>query len=131
MTIFLLLFFIIGGINAFGLNSSPEASSSTPKRYSSGTSQELALIEKAKLLDPVLNEKNFGSYADPGWSNRLGTVLTPVSVFNQKSSKNNDSSTKCYIYTADRPFYWNDIVSRYYDFEYILVLFLYYLTCVV
>ena len=35
-----------------------------------------------------------GSYSSSGWSNRLGTVLTPVSTN---------------VYTADRPFLWNSI----------------------
>ena len=36
-----------------------------------------------------------GSYMSPTWSNRLGSVLTPVSIPG--------------VYTADRPFYWNGI----------------------
>ncbi|KAL3806866.1 hypothetical protein ACHAXA_005264 [Cyclostephanos tholiformis] len=36
-----------------------------------------------------------GSYSLPGWSNRLGSVLTPASIPG--------------VYTADRPFYWNGI----------------------
>lgn len=35
-----------------------------------------------------------GSYSPSGWSNRLGTALTPVAPD---------------VYTADRPFYWNKI----------------------
>ena len=36
-----------------------------------------------------------GSYAATGWSNRLGSVLTPAALPG--------------VYTADRPFYWNGI----------------------
>lgn len=54
------------------------------------------LIENAKQLDSKLAEgKTTGEYSEAGWSNRLGTVLTPASVPG--------------VYTADRPFYWNKI----------------------
>lgn len=47
-----------------------------------------ALIERSKLINPE-------QYSAAGWSNRAATVLTPVSLDG--------------IYTADRPFYWNNI----------------------
>ena len=50
------------------------------------TSIRQALLDKAYPT---------GSYSSVGWSNRVGSVLTPVSVPG--------------IYTADRPFYWNNI----------------------
>jgi len=53
------------------------------------------LIKKARQLDPTLNTKKSGSYSTVGWSNRLGTVLTPASIPG--------------VYTACRPFYWNKI----------------------
>jgi hypothetical protein len=49
-----------------------------------------ALIQKSKLVNPP------EGYATPGWSNRAGTLLTPVHL---------DPG----VYTGDRPFYWNDI----------------------
>jgi len=63
-----------------------------------------ALINKAKSIDPALAKSEetlsdsslgMGSYSSVGWSNRLGTVLTPASIPG--------------VYTADRPFIWNDI----------------------
>lgn len=55
-----------------------------------------ALVESAKQLDRNLADgKPTGLYSPAGWSNRLGTVLTPASVPG--------------VYTADRPFYWNNI----------------------
>lgn len=48
-----------------------------------------ALIQKSKELNPE-------NYATPGWSNRAGTVLTPVHL-------------EPGVYTGDRPFYWNNI----------------------
>ncbi len=53
------------------------------------------LIQKAKEIDPQLKTSNQGSYAEVGWSNRLGTVLTPASIPG--------------VYVACRPFYWNKI----------------------
>ncbi|KAL3779179.1 hypothetical protein ACHAW5_009376 [Stephanodiscus triporus] len=50
------------------------------------------LIEERDLMGPC---GSTGSYMSPTWSNRLGCVLTPVSIPG--------------IYTADRPFYWNGI----------------------
>lgn len=49
-----------------------------------------ALIQKSKLIN-----SSFEKYASSGWSNRAGTVLTPVCTGG--------------IYTADRPFLWNSI----------------------
>lgn len=56
-----------------------------------------ALIEKAKQIDPALDleKRKFGSYSTVGWSNRLGTVLTPAAVPG--------------VYEAGRPFIWNSI----------------------
>lgn len=55
-----------------------------------------ALLENAKKLDSDLADgKPRGGYSPAGWSNRLGTVLTPASIPG--------------VYTADRPFYWNKI----------------------
>ena len=48
-----------------------------------------ALVKKSKEINPE-------NYATPGWSNRAGTVLTPISL--------NPG-----VYTGDRPFYWNNI----------------------
>jgi len=53
------------------------------------------LIQKAKELDTDLSRgERTGIYSSSGWSNRLGTVLTPAAIG---------------VYTADRPFYWNRI----------------------
>jgi hypothetical protein len=58
-------------------------------------STRAALIENAKQLDDKIAEgARTGSYSPAGWSNRLGTVLTPAATN---------------VYTADRPFYWNKI----------------------
>lgn len=55
-----------------------------------------ALLENAKQLDSNLAEgKPVGTYSPAGWSNRLGTALTPASIPG--------------VYTADRPLYWNNI----------------------
>jgi hypothetical protein len=55
-----------------------------------------ALIEKAKAIDPAFDPSTRkGSYSSVGWSNRAGTVLTPAAIPG--------------VYTADRPFYWNNI----------------------
>lgn len=51
------------------------------------------LINKAREIDAQLKEKKTGSYSNVGWSNRLGTVLTPV-VEGGGSS----------VYAACRPF---------------------------
>ena len=55
-----------------------------------------ALLDNAKKLDLDLADgKPTGSYSPVGWSNRLGTALTPASIPG--------------VYTADRPLYWNNI----------------------
>jgi len=56
------------------------------------------LIKKAREIDSQLKEKNTGSYSNVGWSNRLGTVLTPVV----------EGGGSC-VYVACRPFLWNRI----------------------
>mmetsp|Transcript_11430 Transcript_11430/g.25610 ORF Transcript_11430/g.25610 Transcript_11430/m.25610 type:complete len:442 (-) Transcript_11430:76-1401(-) len=53
------------------------------------------LIEKAKQIDPAIEKSPYGSYSTIGWSNRLGTVLTPAAVPG--------------VYEAGRPFIWNGI----------------------
>jgi hypothetical protein len=64
------------------------------------------LLEKAQQIDPALTFDSDGrdsegkaspkgSYSSIGWSNRVGTVLTPVALPG--------------VYTADRPFLWNTI----------------------
>lgn len=59
-------------------------------------STRAALIEKANELDEGLAKgKKVGSYSPIGWSNRVGTALTPAALPG--------------VYTADRPFYWNKI----------------------
>lgn len=58
-------------------------------------STRAALIENAKQLDEKIAQgERTGSYSAAGWSNRLGTVLTPAATN---------------VYTADRPFFWNKI----------------------
>lgn len=58
-------------------------------------SRSASLIDKAKDIDDNLAMGDtVGEYSDSIWSNRLGTVLTPI------TSK---------VYTCDRPFYWNKI----------------------
>ena len=51
----------------------------------------------ASVKQALLTKASYprGSYSTVGWSNRVGTVLTPVSIPG--------------VYTADRPFYWNGI----------------------
>lgn len=49
-----------------------------------------ALVEKSKQLNPT-------QYSSAGWSNRAATVLTPV------------HTEPAGVYTADRPFFWNNI----------------------
>ena len=64
-------------------------------------STRAALIEKAKQIntndndDTATTTVTTGTYSARGWSNRLGSVLTPVAIPG--------------VYTADRPFYWNNI----------------------
>jgi len=59
-----------------------------PNQFPVSTRQ--ALLEKSQKL-PSLN----GRYSSSGWSNRCGTALTPAAVPG--------------VYTADRPFLWNNI----------------------
>ncbi|CAJ1960921.1 unnamed protein product [Cylindrotheca closterium] len=55
----------------------------------------LTLLENAKQFDEkIAKGDRTGTYAPAGWSNRLGTVLTPATAD---------------IYTADRQFIWNNI----------------------
>ena len=55
-------------------------------------STRAALIENAKSIDEAIaNGERVGKYSPAGWSNRLGTVLTPASIPG--------------VYTADREFY--------------------------
>jgi len=77
----------ISRINGFSLNIKTKVNPNTNRAE---------LIECAKSLDEslALGEK-IGTYSEAGWSNRLGTVLTPVSLPG--------------VYTADRPFLWNKI----------------------
>jgi len=55
------------------------------------------LIRKAREIDPALKGDGVqkGSYSPVGWSNRIGTVLTPAAIPG--------------VYIACRPFYWNTI----------------------
>jgi hypothetical protein len=53
------------------------------------TSTRQALLQKAEELGQTR-----GCYSAVGWSNRLGSVLTPAAPS---------------VYTADRPFFWNKI----------------------
>ena len=68
----------------------PDDESTVPAVYPLAR-KKLVLIEEAKKL----NTSPKGSYSAVGWSNRLGSVLTPAAVPG--------------VYTADRPFYWNKI----------------------
>ena len=52
-------------------------------------SQRQALVDKSKTLNPTK------PYLSSRWSNRAGTVLTPITLDG--------------VYTADRPFIWNNI----------------------
>ena len=58
-----------------------------PNLFPASTRQ--ALLQKAQDLGQTK-----GCYSSVGWSNRLGSVLTPAAPS---------------VYTADRPFYWNKI----------------------
>lgn len=55
---------------------------------------EVFPVSTRQLLSQKSKNLGFSSYSS-GWSNRVGSVLTPVSIPG--------------IYTADRPFYWNGI----------------------
>ena len=76
-------------ISNSGLSSSLSDGDSVPAVYPLSR-KKVVLIEEAKKL----NAKK-SSYSSVGWSNRLGSVLTPAAVPG--------------VYTADRPFYWNKI----------------------
>jgi hypothetical protein len=70
------------------------AKSEIPAVYPMST--RAALIQKAKEIDEnIAKGERTGTYSPAGWSNRLGTTLTPVAIPG--------------VYTADRPFYWNKI----------------------
>lgn len=83
--------FIFVFVNAIKLSfslSGSSTSSDAPKVY--------PLSRRAsKLIDVSKTVSSAGSCTPMGWSNRLGSVLTPVSIPG--------------VYTADRPFYWNRI----------------------
>lgn len=65
------------------------------KRESTRLFQNTNLLENAKVIDDSLAGGDLvGDYSESIWSNRLGTVLTPVASG---------------VYTGDRPFYWNKI----------------------
>lgn len=55
------------------------------------TSTRQALADRSRLVNPP------SQYSAAGWSNRAATVLTPIHV------------DPVGVYTADRPFYWNNI----------------------
>ena len=62
----------------------------------SETPEIYPLSRKAsKLIEVSKSVSGAGTCTPMGWSNRLGSVLTPVSIPG--------------VYTADRPFYWNRI----------------------
>jgi hypothetical protein len=55
-----------------------------------------ALLSRARTLDDKLaSGESLGGYSISGWSNRLGTALTPAAIPG--------------VYTGDRPFYWNKV----------------------
>jgi hypothetical protein len=62
--------------------------SDIPNQFPASTRQ--ALVQKAQQLSQTK-----GCYSTVGWSNRLGSVLTPAAEPG--------------VYCADRPFYWNKI----------------------
>jgi hypothetical protein len=85
-------------------------SSAVPNVFPASVRQ--ALVEKSKAINSNIANVFDGSsstataslaysYATRGWSNRAGTVLTP-----QLLAQDESTST---IYTADRPFLWNQI----------------------
>lgn len=79
-------------------NSKPRALHLSSKDYPPPVfpaSTRAALVEKAKFLDEEGLRDGYGSYSSRGWTNRLGSVLTPASIPD--------------VYTGDRPFMWNDI----------------------
>jgi hypothetical protein len=64
------------------------SSSSIPNQFPASTRQ--ALLQKAADL-----KQTKGCYSTVGWSNRLGSIITPAAIPG--------------VYTVDRPFYWNKI----------------------
>jgi hypothetical protein len=58
-----------------------------------------ALLNRSKQINQIQSNEGGGQpqYTSAGWSNRAGTILTPVHV------------EPVGVYTADRPFYWNKI----------------------
>mmetsp|Transcript_14907 Transcript_14907/g.34601 ORF Transcript_14907/g.34601 Transcript_14907/m.34601 type:complete len:358 (-) Transcript_14907:1187-2260(-) len=67
-----------------------EANDDKPELFRTGV-----LFENAREIDERIARGDVvGSYCDSMWSNRLGTVLTPIANG---------------FYTGDRPFYWNKI----------------------
>eukprot|EP00590_Aulacoseira_subarctica_P004098 CAMPEP_0172428290 /NCGR_PEP_ID=MMETSP1064-20121228/45793_1 /TAXON_ID=202472 /ORGANISM="Aulacoseira subarctica , Strain CCAP 1002/5" /LENGTH=337 /DNA_ID=CAMNT_0013172997 /DNA_START=132 /DNA_END=1145 /DNA_ORIENTATION=- len=74
------------------MSSEPSSAFNIPEVYPVA---RRSLIEKAKSIDVALAQgSKVGSYSTAGWSNRLGTVLTPASKD---------------VYTGDREFLWNSI----------------------
>jgi hypothetical protein len=65
---------------------------STNDSQSFPLSTRQALINKAKSLSPSSSSQQYSSV---GWSNRVGSALTPAAIPG--------------VYTADRPFLWNNI----------------------
>jgi hypothetical protein len=61
--------------------------------------QRQALVQKARELNPTF------SSSTATWSNRAGTVLTPICLDTSNSSPNGVGG----VYSADRPFLWNSI----------------------
>lgn len=81
-------------VSARPLKMAPSESMEPPPVFPMSTRS--ALIEKAKELDENLAQgEKRGGYSSVGWSNRLGTVLTPASIPG--------------VYTGDREFIWNSI----------------------
>ena len=75
------------------LKQSPGADIDIPETYPIARKK---LIQRAREIDPNLKAgKRIGSYSASGWSNRLGSVLTPAAVPG--------------VYVACRPFLWNSI----------------------
>jgi len=54
-----------------------------------------ALLEKAEEIGTLSKSKSGGTYGTVGWSNRLGSLLTPAAMPG--------------VYEAGRPFIWNSI----------------------
>jgi hypothetical protein len=56
-----------------------------------------ALLNRSKQINQLQGGEQQQQYTSSGWSNRAGTILTPVHI------------EPIGVYTADRPFYWNKI----------------------